>query len=576
MPALKAQSLGQYRLVRKLGTGGMAEVFLAAQRMDGEVTRPVVIKAILPHLAEDERFVEMFMREARVAAMLTHPNIVHIHDVTKLEGRPCIVMEFLKGRDLWTVLQRLGAQHEAVPPHAAAAIVAQAASALDYAHRKRDRAGQPIDLVHRDISPHNLFLTRDGHVRVLDFGIAKSAYQQNRTESGVIKGKLPYMAPEQARGKEVDGRADQFSLGIVLWEMLTGARLYAREDPILTMNAMFHEPTPKPSSVRPCPPALERIVMRALRRSPTDRFDSCESLAHALRTWMASQEAASETRLVRRLLGRAVPVGEDAAFYAPDRPQDGDVPSEELRLVGVDLTPSESGISPRPRVAELEGAAPPAPLELTPTPTLEQSAKAPLGLTRRQLGLFAAGGVAILGLAFGLTAWALSPDEPSAPEPTSAAPVVVEPSGPPAPVEIVFTQVPDGVTLEVDGAVLEVPRMEVEPSDEVHHVRALLGERELWRYDGIFRQPLEVELPPLDLPTEREPLPEVSEALPEITETDEPEVAEVDTVEEDEATVMRRRRPRRSTTMRASTMRRSTMRDSSMRRLGMQIDLSYP
>ena len=215
MTALKAQSLGSYRLLRKLGTGGMAEVFLAAQRMSGGLTRPVVIKAILPHLAEDEKFNKMFMREARVAAMLTHPNIVLIHDVTTLDERPFIVMEFLKGRDLWTVLHALPSAKKTVSPQAAAAIIAQAASALDYAHRLRDRSGAPVDLVHRDISPHNLFLTREGHVKVLDFGIAKSAYQQHRTESGVIKGKLPYMAPEQARGKDVDGRADQFSLGII-------------------------------------------------------------------------------------------------------------------------------------------------------------------------------------------------------------------------------------------------------------------------------------------------------------------------------------------------------------------------
>ena len=493
MPALQAESLGQYRLVRKLGTGGMAEVFLAAQRMGGELTRPVVIKAILPHLAEDERFVEMFLREARVAAMLSHPNIVHINDVTRLDGRPCLVMEFLKGRDLWTVLMRLAALGEAVPPEPAAAVVAQAASGLDYAHRKRDRAGQPLDLVHRDISPHNLFLTREGHVRVLDFGIAKSAYQETRTESGVIKGKLPYMAPEQARGKDVDGRADQFALGIVLWEMLTGQRLFARDDPILTMQAMFHEKTPLPSSIRPCPEALERIVMKALRKSPTDRFDSCESLAHALRGWLASVAADSEPRLVRKLLAHVIPPHEDEAFYASDRPREDDaepIPSEELHLVGVELTPS--GID---QIIE--------PREPFHTALAQVAASSPRRVSRVALVVGAAA-ISLVAVAFGITMLALRPSPP--PLASATSPVVVDVAPFPrastasVPVTVRFLGVPEGVVIEVDGGRLEGDALRVLPSDEVHHVRAIVGEREVWRYDGIFRRDTEVRLPELSIP----------------------------------------------------------------------------
>lgn len=471
----------------------MAEVFLAAQRMGGELTRPVVIKAILPHLAEDERFVEMFLREAKVAAMLSHPNIVHINDVTRLDGRPCLVMEFLKGRDLWTVLTRLAALGEAVSPEPAAAVVAQAASGLDYAHRKRDRAGQPLDLVHRDISPHNIFLTREGTVRVLDFGIAKSAYQETRTESGVIKGKLPYMAPEQARGKDVDGRADQFALGIVLWEMLTGQRLFARDDPILTMQAMFHEKTPSPSSIRPCPEVLERIVMKALRKSPTDRFDSCESLAHALRGWLASVAADSEPRLVRKLLAHVIPPHEDEAFYASDRPHEDDaepIPSEELHLVGVELTPS--GID---RV--VESREPPA------SALAEVAASFPRSGSRIAV-IVGAAAISLVAVAFGVTMLALRPSPP--PVATATVPVVVDVESFPrasaalVPVTVRFLGVPAGVVIEVNGGRLEGDSLRVLPSDEVHHVRAILGERELWRYDGIFRRDTEVRLPELSLP----------------------------------------------------------------------------
>ncbi len=560
MSAFKAESLGQYRLVRKLGTGGMAEVFLAAQRMGDALTRPVVIKAILPHLAEDERFVEMFLREARVAAMLSHPNIVHIHDVTRLEGRPCLVMEFLKGRDLWTVLMRLGAIGEAVPPEAAAAVIAQAASGLDYAHSKRDRAGQPLDLVHRDISPHNLFLTREGHVRVLDFGIAKSAYQQTRTESGVIKGKLPYMAPEQARGKDVDGRADQFALGIVLWEMVTGQRLFARDDPILTMQAMFHEKTPKPSTVRPCPEVLERIIMKALRKSPTDRFDSCESLANALRAWLASVDGGSEARLVRGLLAHAVPVQEDEAFYAADRGRDDEaepIPTDELHLVGVEHTPSGAQ----------ERRDPSAPLPPPPEITSTISPRP----TRRAAGLVTAS-IALVGLAFGVTVLAVRRPEATVATP----PVIVEvppvppPPTAPEPVTVRFLDVPAGVVLEVDGGQLDGDALRVLPSDEVHHVRALVGEREVWRYDGIFRRDTEVRLPTLALPTPT-PEPTTPEPAPEGAPPTTPEVAEATTPtpetpgsEVSAASETPRRTPRR----RRPRVRRV--------RLGMEIDLAYP
>ncbi len=582
MTALRAQSLGSYRLLRKLGTGGMAEVFLAAQRMSGGLTRPVVIKAILPHLAEDEKFNLMFMREARVAAMLTHPNIVQIHDVTTLDDRPCIVMEFLKGRDLWTVLHALPSAKKTVSPQAAAAVIAQAASALDYAHRLRDRSGQPVDLVHRDISPHNLFLTREGHLKVLDFGIAKSAYQQHRTESGVIKGKLPYMAPEQARGKDVDGRADQFSLGVVLWELLTGRRLFARDDALQTMTAMFHDPTPKPSQVTPIPEALERIVMRTLRRSPTDRFDSCESLAHALRSWLSSENAAAESKLVRRLLADAVPVKADAAFYAPDQPQEQDVPSDELRVVGVDFTPSGAEVDP-------DGfAPPPPPPEHTPTPSMTRAA---VQKRKTQL-MFAGGGVALLLVAFGITAWALSDGEEPAPLPPTASAAAT-----PEDVTVTFTGVPSSVVLEVDGRRLTSDnRLRVAASDDVHHVRALIDGREVWRYDAIFREDMQVPVPSLAVPSASM---EPAQVAPDVEEEEEEEEEEIDFDEvvedpdaQNDSPRMRRRggsrmfitiRPRMTSQMTSQMVirrppprmtPRMTPRMNSM--LGMQLDLGYP
>ncbi len=479
----ESHTLGHYRLIRKLGTGGMAEVFLAAQRMEGGVVRPVVIKAILPHLAEDDRFVKMFMREARVAAMLSHPNIVHIHDVAKLEKRPCIVMEFLKGRDLWTVMQRVVTKGEAVPPKAAATLVAQAATALDYAHRRLDRSGSPLDLVHRDISPHNLFITRDGHVKVLDFGIAKSAYQkEERTQSGVIKGKLPYMSPEQARGRDVDHRTDQFALGVVLWEMLTGVRLFARDDAVQTMTAMFHEPIPMPSSHQEVPKLLEEIVMRTLERSPTDRFDSCESLAHALRRWLASEQAGPEPRALRQLLNRAVPVTEDERFYAPDDPW-MKVSTDEMNIVGKEATPSHGGFA--------DGGRAPAP----PPPNLGQTPRQRRE-ARQRWAMIGGAGALLLG-AFLVTGALVRPDGSQEVVSQTLGDAATEPGGLPSPVTVTFVGVPEGVNLEVDGSALEGSVLRLIPSSEAHQVRALYQGREVWRYDAVFQASSTVELPAL-------------------------------------------------------------------------------
>lgn len=310
------RSLGTYEIVRKLGAGGMAEVFLAVQRMAADVERLVVVKSILPALAEDDRFVQMFLREARIAALLTHPNIVHIHDVAVIDKRPCIVMEFLRGRDLAFLLKRLADRGQAVEPVAAAALIAQAASGLDYAHQKRDERGRAMSIVHRDVSPHNLFVTRDGHVRVLDFGIAKSARQREQTETGTLKGKLAYMAPEYLRGQPVDGRADEFALGVVLWEALTGRRLFHRGEHFQTMEALFSMNVSPPSSVVPSvAKELDTIAMRALSRDPALRFATCEDMAASLRDFLRTRGAQSEAQIVARWLEQLAPVREDSGLY---------------------------------------------------------------------------------------------------------------------------------------------------------------------------------------------------------------------------------------------------------------------
>ena len=513
---LQAHSLGSYQVIRKLGSGGMAEVFLAAQHMAGDVERLVVVKAMLPHLADDDRFVQMFLREARIAALLSHPNIVQIYDVSVIEGRPCIVMEFLRGRDLWHVVRRLAKRSERVRPAAASAIMAQAASGLDYAHRKRDDRGQRLDLVHRDISPHNLFLTREGHVRVLDFGIAKSRYQQQRTQSGVLKGKLPYMAPEQARGKDLDGRTDQFALGVILWEMLTGRRLFAREDPFQTMNSLFHMEVPPPSSIATDVPAqLDAICLRALSRDRDQRYGTCEELANELRDFMRVLTTEREAQIVASTLELAVPTAEDRSFYGFDPESTATsvlAPEGDGRGIHDAETELREGT---PSQSEIKRMVPPISLAETRIgtvqPTITPTVSSPSEpVPRRSRTALLVGISAVLAIAVGVTLALVGEDDPAVTRASGApAQVVSAPTAPrdrtptaeendgPREIEIHFRDVPDDVQLEIDGAELDGPVLRTLASDHVRHIRALRDGREVWRYDGIFRDAAEVALPEL-------------------------------------------------------------------------------
>ncbi len=349
-----------WEIVRKLGSGGMAEVFLAWECIAGERRRLVVVKALHTHLLGDESVALLFEREARTSAFLAHPNIIRTFGVRRLaDGRPCIVMEFLRGRDLWFVLRRVEEEQGIVGPRMAAAIVSQAATGLHHAHVATDPTGTPLTVIHRDVSPHNLFITRGGSVRVLDFGIARVAGLSQTTRAGEIRGKLQYMSPEQARGAPLDHRADQFALGVVLWEMVTGKRLFGKTDPILILNALLYDPIPKPSSIVPdIPPPLEEVIMRSLTRDREGRFDSTLLMANALRTWLRTVEQTNEHELIAGLLESVVPSTEDPAYWGLDRDE-----AAVVQQYG-DATPDAQGFSPTTE-RDKEFAAP------TPLPDLE-------------------------------------------------------------------------------------------------------------------------------------------------------------------------------------------------------------
>jgi serine/threonine-protein kinase len=263
----------------------MAELFLAIQRSVGGFEKLIVIKRILPSMNQDQGFIEMLLHEARIAATLSHPNVVQVFDLGMVDGAYFIAMEHVQGEDLRAVVRQMKAKNATeFPMEHALSIALGVCAGLAYAHDKRDLNGSPLNIVHRDVSPQNVIVTFGGDVKVVDFGIAKSdARPGEDTESGRLKGKVPYMSPEQARGEGVDWRSDIFAVGVILFELTTGRRLFKTASEYETLKLICEREYPRPSSIRPdYPPALEAIVMRALAKNREERWQSAREMQEAL------------------------------------------------------------------------------------------------------------------------------------------------------------------------------------------------------------------------------------------------------------------------------------------------------
>ena len=281
--------LGTYQLVSKLATGGMAEVYLSRAAGPGDFEKTLVLKRILPHLAEDPEFVRMFLSEARLAARLDHPNIVQIFDFGEQDGMYYLAMEYIDGLNLRVLLKQAHRAGMNLPPASCARIVTGACEGLAYAHEHADATGKPSNLIHRDISPDNLLLSRQGTVKVVDFGIAKAADQGHRTQTGVMKGKLAYMAPEQLHAKPLDRRVDVYALGVVFYELLTGQKPFDATSEANLMHAIASEP-PVPASKRrsDLPGALQRILDRAMAKDRERRYPDCRAFQADLERFILS------------------------------------------------------------------------------------------------------------------------------------------------------------------------------------------------------------------------------------------------------------------------------------------------
>ena len=298
----------RYTILRKLAVGGMAEVFLAKMGGLEGFERLCVVKRILPHYAQNPDYVRMFLDEARVAADLRHPNVLGMSDVGQDQGSYFVAMELLHGKDLGHVYGRCREKGERLPLEVSLHMVADAAAGLHYAHQKTDLKGTPLGIVHRDVSPQNLFVSFDGHTRVLDFGIARSANRDTRTEAGVVKGKFTYLSPEQLESLDLDGRSDQFALGVVLYELTTLTRLFSRPSDAEVLRAVMECRIPKPSAAVPdYPPGLEAIVLRALAKNREDRFPDCDALRAALEAFLAKAGLAHSASRVAQAMRELFP-----------------------------------------------------------------------------------------------------------------------------------------------------------------------------------------------------------------------------------------------------------------------------
>src|SRR6476469_4390234 len=261
--------IGRHSVVGYIATGGMAELFLAKE----PTGRPVVIKRILPHLARQTSFVSMFIDEARIGSRAKHPNLVEVHELGQVGTDLFLVMEYLVGENLAGLVRRLTRRQERMAYGLCAYIIAEVCDGLHAAHELTDEAGNPLQLVHRDVSPQNVFVTYGGDVKLLDFGVATAAQRLTQTASGELKGKYAYMSPEQCKGEPLDRRSDIFSLGIVFYELTTLRRLFKRSNELQVMRAITEEPIPRPTRERPdYPPCLEQVLMRSLARDREERY----------------------------------------------------------------------------------------------------------------------------------------------------------------------------------------------------------------------------------------------------------------------------------------------------------------
>ncbi|MBI5187077.1 MAG: serine/threonine protein kinase [Nitrospinae bacterium] len=285
-PSLKIEPFGDYLLLRKISEGGMGEIYKGKKITivgDSKVQISVAIKRILPHFATNQTLINLFRTEAEIISKFKHQNIISIYDFGMVDDYYFIAMEYIPGKSLMDVFTDCLKKRHSFPMDLSVSVIAKVASALDYAHRAKDDSGKPLEIIHRDVSPHNTLFSYEGDVKLIDFGIAKTEIQVEQTQLGVRKGKLAYMSPEQLRGEPLDPRSDIFSLGIVLWELLTNKQMFAGKTDLDILGAMREHRLPPPRDInKDIPEELDAIVRKTLEVDRTKRFQTADEMEKAL------------------------------------------------------------------------------------------------------------------------------------------------------------------------------------------------------------------------------------------------------------------------------------------------------
>jgi len=294
---------GPYQLIDRVAIGGMAEVFKAKREGVEGFEKIVAVKRILPHLSENKEFLDMFVDEAKMVAGLAHPNIVQIFDLGRIEKSYYIAMEYVHGRDLRTIMRRAREKGLRMPLDLSLRVVGQVCAALEYAHRKKDDKGRPMQIVHRDVSPQNILISFEGDVKLVDFGIAKAATKASNTDRGALRGKLLYMSPEQAWGRPIDRRSDVFSLGVVLYEMVTETKPFVGAGTEVSILELVRQCVITPArEINPrVPEALDRVIMKALAREPDERYQDAGQMQRGLERFLRERPPMSARDLARFL-----------------------------------------------------------------------------------------------------------------------------------------------------------------------------------------------------------------------------------------------------------------------------------
>ncbi len=352
--------LGRFEILNLLSVGGMAEIYLARSEGIAGFEKRVVLKRMLPHFSSQQSYVEMFLAEARLAAMLDHPNIVQVHDIGESTGDYYYAMEYVAGVDLREIVQAERRAGRMVPIPIVAAIGRGLCAGLDFAHSLTTQDGRPLGVVHRDVSLSNVLVSWGGSVKVFDFGVAKVGINKSHTRVGTLKGKLGYMSPEQCRGEQLDRRSDVFAIGIILWEMLCGERLFSGDVEYAVLQRIVDAEVPAPSSIRAdVPRLLEAIILRALRKDRPDRYQTARDLQRDLETFARNERLAvldielgeymselfpPENRGSEIMLGAAIVDGDEADFSVELEIVDGEgevSPAKKHAKPSAPTTPSQ-------------------------------------------------------------------------------------------------------------------------------------------------------------------------------------------------------------------------------------------